>query len=263
MSHFPIVVVATRTVAATLADWRAQARFIIAAAAMSALVIAFTLFAIVRQMTRQSLEAQQRLESEKQRLDTALNNMTQGLVLYDAEARVVLHNQRYIDMFHLSTEVVKPGCHFFDLIRHRKETGSFDGDVEQFCSNILRNIAAGKIRHMVMEIADGRSFQVVNTPLPQGGWVATIEDITEWRKLEQERDRTSAFLREIIDHIPTQITVKDVRERRYVLVNRVAELQFGLPRDAIVGKTASDLFPPALAGASPRTTTSRCSSPRA
>ena len=81
----------------------------------------------------------------------------------------------------------------------------------------------------------------------QGGWVATIEDITERRNLEQERDRTSAFLRQIIDHIPTQITVKDVRDRRYVLANRVAELQFGLPHEAIVGKTPFELFPRAIA----------------
>ena len=112
LSHFPIVVVATTTVSAALADWRAQTRFLIAAAVLSALVIAFILFLIVRQMTRQNQESQQRLESEKHRLDTALNNMTQGLVLYDASARIVICNQRYIDMYRLSTEVVKPGCHF-------------------------------------------------------------------------------------------------------------------------------------------------------
>ncbi len=90
LSHFPIVVVATTTVAAALADWRAQTRFLIVAATLAALVIAFILFLIIRQITRQSREAQQRLEAEKHRLDTALNNMTQGLVLYDASARIVI-----------------------------------------------------------------------------------------------------------------------------------------------------------------------------
>ena len=123
-------------VSAALADWRAQTRFLVVTAALSALVVAFILFVIIRQMTRQNREAQLRLESEKHRLDTALNNMTQGLVLYDASARIVTTNQRYLDMYNLSTEVVKPGCHFVDLIQHRKDTGSFDGDVEEFCSNI-------------------------------------------------------------------------------------------------------------------------------
>ena len=110
LSHFPIVVIATKTVASALDDWREQTRFLIAAAIMSALVTAFILFVIIRQMNRQSLEAQQRLELEKHRLDTALNNMTQGLVLYDASARVVTCNQRYLDMYNLSKDVVKPGC---------------------------------------------------------------------------------------------------------------------------------------------------------
>ena len=91
---------------------------------------------------------------------------------------------------------------------------------------------------MTMVAADGRSFLIVNQPLAQGGWVATIENVTERRNLEQERDRNYAFLRQIIDHIPTQITVKDARDGRYVLANRVAEVQFGMSREAIVGKTA-------------------------
>ncbi|QWG23335.1 EAL domain-containing protein [Bradyrhizobium sediminis] len=248
LNHLPIVVVATTTVAAALADWREQTRLIVAAAVLSALVIALILFPIVRQMARQSRDSQQRLELQKQQLDTALNNMTQGLVLYDASARIVLCNRRYIDMYELSTDVVKPGCHFHDLIRHRQATGSFDGDVDEFCSNIMCNVAQGKITHMTMETG-GRSYLIVNKPLTQGGWVATIEDITERRNLEQERDRNHAFLRQIIDNIPSQITVKDVRDRRYLLVNRVAETHFGLSSDAILGKTAPDIFAKAIADA--------------
>jgi diguanylate cyclase (GGDEF)-like protein/PAS domain S-box-containing protein len=245
LSHFPIVVVATTTVAAALTDWRAQTRFLISAAVLSALVIAFILSLIIRQIAGQNRESEQRLESEKDRLDTALNNMTQGLVLYDASSRIVVNNQRFIDMFGLSTGIVKPGCLFYDVIRHRKETGSFDGDVEQLCSRILRNVAEGIVTQNVTQCADGRWFNFVNKPLAQGGWVATIEDITERQRLEQERDRNYAFLRQIIDHIPTQITVKDVHDSRYVLANRVAETQIGMARDTIVGKTARDLFPKA------------------
>jgi diguanylate cyclase (GGDEF)-like protein/PAS domain S-box-containing protein len=243
LSHFPIVIIATTTVAAALEDWRAQTRLIIAAAGLSALVIAILLFLIVRRMTWQHRESRQRLEQEKHRLDTALNNMTQGLILYDASARVVLCNQRYIDMYRLSPAVVKPGCHFFDIVQHRKDIGSFKGDVEEFCSAVLANVAQGKVTHSILETGDGRAIQIVNRPLAQGGWVATMEDITEHRNLEQERDRNYAFLRQIIDHIPSQITVKDVRDRRYVLANRVAEIHVGLSNDAIVGKTARDIFP--------------------
>jgi diguanylate cyclase (GGDEF)-like protein/PAS domain S-box-containing protein len=247
LSRFPMVIVATMTIKAALADWRAQTKFMVAAAGLSAMVIVVLLFLIIRRMTRQHRDSQQRLEQEKHRLDTALNNMTQGLILYDASARIVVCNQRYIDMYGLSTDVVRPGTHFYDVVRHRKETGSFKGDVDEFCSTVLRNVANRRVTNSILVSADGRSVRIVNRPLAEGGWVATMEDITEHRNLEQERDRNYAFLRQIIDHIPSQITVKDVGERRYVLANRVAEVQFGLPNDAIVGKTAADLFPPPIA----------------
>jgi PAS domain-containing protein len=134
LSHFPMVIVATNSVAAALSDWREQTRLLILAATVSAWIIAFILYSIVGQIHRHNRESQQRLEAEKQRLDTALNNMTQGLVLYDASSRVVVCNRRYIDMYGLSTDIAKPGCHFHDLIQHRKDTGSYDGDVHEFCS---------------------------------------------------------------------------------------------------------------------------------
>ena len=247
LGHYSGIVVATNTVAAALSDWREQTRFLVLAATLSAAVIALILFLIIRQITRQNRDAQQRLEAERGRLDTALNNMIQGLVTFDASARVVTFNRRYIDMYNLSTEIVKPGCHFRDLMQHRKETGSFAGDVDKFCTAVIRNIACGRVDHSVMQGPDGRAFMAVSKPLADGGWVATMEDITERRNLEQERDRNYAFLSQIIDHIPSQITVKDVHDRRYLLVNRVAEAQFGISRDLIIGKTAHDLFPEAAA----------------
>jgi len=247
LSRFPIIVVATNTVSAALADWYAQTRFLVAAAMLSALGVALILFLIIRQITRQNRDAQQRLESERHRLDTALNNMIHGLVMYDASARIVTFNRRYVDMYNLSPEIVKPGCHFRDLIQHRKDRGSFDGDVATFCSDVLESIANGQTNHSMVQSMDGRSFITVSRPLELGGWITTIEEITERRKLEQERDRNYAFLSQIVDHIPSQITVKDVHDRRYLLVNRVAETQFGISRDLIIGKTAYDIFPKAAA----------------
>ena len=247
LGHYSGIVVVTNTVTAALADWREQTRFLVIAATLAAAVIALILFLIIRQITRQSREAQQRLEAERGRLDTALNNMIQGLVTFDASTRLVTFNRRYIEMHDLSTDIVKPGCLFRDLMQHRKDNGSFDGDVDAFCSLVMRNVARGQVTHSVMQCQNGRAFLAVSRPLADGGWVATMEDITERLNLEQERDRNYAFLSQIIDHIPSQITVKDVHDRRYLLVNRVAEAQFGISRDLIIGKTASDIFPKAAA----------------
>jgi diguanylate cyclase (GGDEF)-like protein len=184
LSAYPIVVVATKTVSAALADWRAQVRFLVAAAGLSMLVIAAMLFLVVRKLSRQHRLSRQRLRQEKLRLDTAVNNMTQGLLLFDSSQRLVICNRRYIDMYGLSAEVTKPGCTFREVIAQRKAAGSFVGDVDQYCSRVLNDIV--RLRHsLIVETPDGRSIQIVNEPLADGGWVATHEDITERRRTEQ------------------------------------------------------------------------------
>jgi diguanylate cyclase (GGDEF)-like protein len=178
LTGFPIVVIATKTVSAALADWGAQVRFLVAAAGLSMLVIAAMLFLVVRKLSRQH-------QFERQRLDTAINNMTQGLLMFDASRRLVVANERYIEMFGVSTDVVKPGCTLRELLNHRKETGSFTGDVDEYCSTIFRKMADGKVFRTILEATEGQSIHVLYRPLPHGGWVTTLEDITERRKAER------------------------------------------------------------------------------
>ena len=125
------------------------------------------------------------LRAQNMRFDIAINNMVQGLLLYDSLGRLIVCNRRYIEMYGLSPDVVKPGLAFRDLILHRKETGSFKGDVDVFCSSVWRSVAMGKVTHNVVETTDGRSIQIVNKPLVKGGWVTTHEDITERRRAEE------------------------------------------------------------------------------
>jgi diguanylate cyclase (GGDEF)-like protein len=183
LAHFSISIIATTTVAAALADWREEIRFMIAVAGLSVLVIAAMLFLVVRKLSRQHRISQQRLTLEKQRLDTAVNNMTQGLLLFDSLQRLIVCNQRYIEMYGLSTEVVKPGCSFREVIAHRKATGSFVGDDDEYYAATLRDIAQRRVK--VIQTPDGRSIQILNEPLADGGWVATHEDVTERRHAEE------------------------------------------------------------------------------
>jgi diguanylate cyclase (GGDEF)-like protein len=183
LTKFPIVIVATTTTEAALADWREQIAILIAVAGLSVLAITALLFLVVRKLSQQHRMSQERLTLEKQRLDTAVNNMTQGLLLFDCSQRLVICNNRYIEMYGLSAAVVKPGCSFRDVITHRRDTGSFTGDVDRYARRVLRDI--GLRNSMVITTPDGRSVQVVNEPLADGGWVATHEDITERRRAEE------------------------------------------------------------------------------
>ena len=183
LTNFPLVIVASTTTSAALADWREQIAILIAVAGLSVLAIAALLFLVVRKLSHQHRASKQRLSLEKQRLDTAVNNMTQGLLLFDAKQQLVICNKRYLEMYGLSAEIVKPGCSFREVIAHRKETGSFVGDIDHYIEEVL-----GDITHrnaMIISTPDGRSIQVVNEPVPDGGWLATHEDITERRRAEE------------------------------------------------------------------------------
>jgi diguanylate cyclase (GGDEF)-like protein len=184
LTDFPIVIIATTTMAAALADWQDQTRLLIGVASLLVLVIVVMLFLIVRQLSRQHRLSNSRLALEKQRLDVAVNNMTQSLLLFDSSSRLVICNKRYIEMFGLSSDIAKPGCSFRDLIAHRKDTGTFKGDVDEYCSSVRRNVKLGKTTLNVVENPNGRSIQIVNQPLADGGWLTTLEDITERRRVE-------------------------------------------------------------------------------
>jgi diguanylate cyclase (GGDEF)-like protein len=184
LNEFPIVIVATMTVAAALADWHQQMYFLIGVGGISVGLIAVLLFLVVRRLSRDHAASQRRLTLEKQRLDKAINNMTQGLLLFDSSERLVVCNNRYIEMYGLSPRIIKPGATFVEVLEHRKATGSFVGDVQQYIAATLRDIGRKKIT--IIETPDGRSVQIVNEPLADGGWVATHEDITERRRAEQQ-----------------------------------------------------------------------------
>jgi diguanylate cyclase (GGDEF)-like protein len=179
--HFPILIVATTRTEAALADWRAQTRLQFFAAALAIVVVIGMVFLIVRQLRGQHAAAQRKLSEKSQHLDTAINNMTQGLLLFDSSGRLVICNRRYIDMFGLSTDVVKPGCHLRDLIRHRQERGSFVGDVDAYCARFL-DPNGTLVQDTVTSTPDGRTIRLIFKRSPDGGWATTLEDVTEGRR---------------------------------------------------------------------------------
>ena len=118
-------------------------------------------------------------------LQTVLNNMSQGVLMFNSETRLTFCNQRYIELYGLSPGIVKPGCHLIDLIKHRIELGSFSGDPDEYVARLKDGIAEGKTFNHVVNLPDGRAFSVVNKPIAGGGWLATHEDVTERQRSEE------------------------------------------------------------------------------
>jgi diguanylate cyclase (GGDEF)-like protein len=222
LAKFPITVVATTAVSTALADWHEQTRFLIGIATLSALVVTIILFLVVRQISRQHQASQRRLALEKQRLDTAVNNMTQGLLFFDSSQRLVICNQRYIDMFGVSRDVIKPGCSFHELLTHRQETGTFSENVDEYIEAILRKMAERGAFQRILTTADGRSIQVLYQPLADGGWVTTLEDFTERRRADERIAHLAHY--DALTDLPNRVLFRDQLERELKKISRSGQL---------------------------------------
>jgi transcriptional regulator with PAS, ATPase and Fis domain len=160
------------------------------------------------------------LRKQNRHCTTALNNMSQGLCMLDARGRLILFNDRYLQMYKLSPDVVRPGCTLRDLIQWRIAAGTFTGDAEQYVAATLREIAEGKRVTKLLELDGGTVISLINHPMAGGGWVCTHDDVTEQRRAEQQqmlvaeqdrrrvavesaigifRDRVAAVLRTVSD----------------------------------------------------------------
>ena len=125
------------------------------------------------------------LYQQKILLDAALENMSQGLCMFDAGGRIMLFNERYTKMMGLSAAQLQ-GRSLLDLFKYRKASGDFTGDPEEFFARMIVDARAGKSSTRVMETVTGRALRVVDQSMQGGGWVATFEDITEWQKAQAQ-----------------------------------------------------------------------------
>jgi methyl-accepting chemotaxis protein len=118
----------------------------------------------------------------------ALNNMTQGLCMFDGAARLVLCNTRYIEMHRLQREQLRGGMPLRELLMLRKEKGTFTADPDRYIAECLKQVAEGRSEKRTFRFGDGRMIALASRPLPNGGWVTTHSDLTEKFAAEEERD---------------------------------------------------------------------------
>jgi methyl-accepting chemotaxis protein len=139
-----------------------------------------------------SIRRQVSLEQTNLRFNTALENMTHGLCMFDAEKRLVICNDRYAGLYRLPPELLRVGTTHDAIIAHRIMNGLLKGEqnagaVDQKLG-ALGQLSSRQISSRIDELADGRLIRVTRQPMKGGGWVATHEDITERHQLENQRD---------------------------------------------------------------------------
>ena len=197
LHEYPLVINVAVSEAAALANWYRWATLIgigtVLALICTALLLKISSKQFYRLFISEAALAERELNlAEKTRdlrranvhIDAALNNMSQGLCMFDNDGRLVLCNERYIRMYDLSAEVIKPGCTLLEMLEHRRQRGSLMNNPTEYDIEI-RTAARNKEKmNFTVELQDGRVIEVVNQPTAGGGWVATHDDITERKRSE-------------------------------------------------------------------------------
>ncbi|OQW57981.1 MAG: diguanylate cyclase [Proteobacteria bacterium SG_bin9] len=202
----------------------------------------FAIFALLSAIIVWVMTALRRVRmSHKRRIafiNSSLNRMSQGIVMANAQRRVVFCNDRYLEIYGIDRADLFPGITNDDLIEMRYRKGFLGGTIVDYKARVR---ASAKF---VVELPDGRSIQIHNSRLPSGGVVSLHEDCTEQRVMGRQLATTKTFLESVVDNIPVCIAAKSIDDGRYTLANRAFEEFSRMPREKIIGRRAEDIFSP-------------------
>ncbi len=183
--------------------------------AIAVVLTLLALIAIILNVRRQSSFERSNLSLEltNNRFSTALENMTHGLCMFDAEKRLVICNERYADLYRLPPELLRAGTPHQSIIAHRVSSGILAGEKSASAVDdklgALRQMSSDKISSRIDQLSDGRLIRVTRQPMAAGGWVATHEDITESSsraKEEKRRAEIDTAIKSFRERVETNMT---------------------------------------------------------
>jgi diguanylate cyclase (GGDEF)-like protein/PAS domain S-box-containing protein len=126
------------------------------------------------------------LEQTNSRFTTALENLGQGLCMFDRDQRLIVCNERYGAMYGLTRDQTRPGTTSRSILEARVAIGNCPDDAEKYIDQTLAQLGRPEPYSAVTELRDGRYFAVNNQPMQDGGWVALHQDITAQKRAETQ-----------------------------------------------------------------------------
>ncbi|MDP1860353.1 MAG: PAS-domain containing protein, partial [Gemmatimonadaceae bacterium] len=186
------------------------------------------------------------LKAQALRYETAIDKISQGVCFFDGQGRLILGNRRYAEIYGLKMEDVPPGTSLREISERRARIGTCPMDVEDYLAWSDRVNSIPDAQNLTIALKDGRTIHIFHQPMPDGGWVATHEDITDLKtKRAVANERIS--LQTLIDLLPDSLWVKDANSR-FIIANKTTASENGLGTpEELIGKTDFDLFAPEVA----------------
>ncbi|MBE7368164.1 PAS-domain containing protein [Ramlibacter pallidus] len=187
--------------------------------------------------------------AEKSRaLQITLDSMSQGISAIDPTGRLVFWNRRFQELLQLPGALLATQPTMDEVVRFQAERGDFGPNFELVDATARGFVALGDRlaplrgpQAYVRKTADGRTFDVVTRPLPDGGVVRTFTDITAHAAMQEALAHKQAQLAALVSNLPDRVWVKDV-EGRYLLTNPAHQRYHGVPEAEVLGRTSEQVF---------------------
>jgi diguanylate cyclase (GGDEF)-like protein len=186
VNGLPLLIEASVAQADVLAGWRRQKPLLIIGGVLACGGVVLLVWIFAAQI-RLLAERNTELEQARRELDVAVSNVSQGICFFDGQQRLMVCNRRFADIYKLPAAATQPGTSFADVIDHWFSACAPIGisRVEYLMSRAAL-VRTGQPNQTVVELTDGRAIAIQQQPMPDGGWVATHEDITERRRAEAQ-----------------------------------------------------------------------------
>lgn len=192
------------------------------------------------------LETELQLQTE--RSQHALAHMSHGLIMYDADDRVVVCNERFLQFYNLDPNVVRPGLSHGAAIDHWLSRGNkADMPGDEFRDARMKDVRTRSPKTVLVTRYDGRRVQAVSRFMPDGGWVTVHEDVTERLQHEETLKQQNLMLDAALENMAHGLAFYDSDMRLRICNSTYQKIYRLSPEESAPGTHLSELIERSMA----------------